>query len=244
MALAASAATNAEVTATQDAIITFDSKISPRVLPRSSSVPVAVRIEGHVRARKRREPAPLTRLQFAITQAATVFKRGLPACDIASIDPSSSTGALEACAPSQVGHGRIRAESHVPGQRRFFFDGRVLLFNGRLESGRAAILVHAFNSRPPSSFVFPFTISSHRGLYGTVLAANVHIGRWSRITDFELVLDRTFRYAGVRRGFLNASCPAPKGFTAGVSAIAQATLGFGDGSESEISVLSSCKVAT
>jgi hypothetical protein len=240
---AASVGTRADVTATHDTFIIFNSKIFPRALPRSGSVPVAIRIEGRVKARKGREPAPLTKIELAIHRAASLFRHGLPVCDISSIDPSSSAEARAACSGSQIGYGRIKAESKFPGQPHFFFDGRAAVFNGRLQDGRPAILIHVFNAKPPSSFVFPFAISRRQGLFGTLLTADVRISRWSRITDFKLVLNRTFRYKGRPRSFLSASCPAPKGFTVGVSPFVRATLSFGDGTKSEIAVVSSCRVA-
>lgn len=238
-----SAGSRAEVTATHDAIITFNSRISPRILPRSGSAPVAIHIEGHVKKRKGRRAASLTKIEIAIHKAATLVSKGLPTCDIAEIDPASSAEALAKCPHAQIGHGRIRAESTFPGQPNASFDGRVLLFNGRLEDGRPAILIHVFNASPPSSFVVPFTISKRRGLYGTVLTARVRINRWSRVTDFNLVLNRSFRSAGHRHSYLNASCPVPKGFSVGFSPFVRATLSFSNGARAHITVVSSCEAA-
>lgn len=240
--LLTAAITRAEVTATHNAIITFNSKIFPRTLPRNGRAPVRIQIEGHIRARKRREPPALTTLELAIHRAADLFHRGLPVCDASLIDPASTTRALKVCPGSQIGYGRIRAQSTFPGTRHFYFNGRVILFNGRLENGQPAILLHVFNPTPPSSVVFPFTISHRKGRYGTVLTAHVRLGHWSRITDFKLVLNRTYRYHGKRRGYLNAGCPAPKGFSIGISPFVLATLSFADKTQSKIAVVSSCRV--
>lgn len=237
------AATRADVTATHDAVIRFNSRILPRSLPRFTPAPVGIRIEGHVKARKNREPAPLTKIQLAINRAARLNRAGLPVCDLGSIDPANSAAAIAACGDARVGHGRVRAESRFSNGKRYFFDGRTLLFNGRLPNGRPAILIHVFNPRPPSSFVFPFTISHRKGRYSTLLTANVKISRWSRITDFEFVLDRRYRYRGRPRSFFSASCPAPAGFSVGISPFVRARLGFGDGVESDISVVGSCRVS-
>jgi hypothetical protein len=237
------APTVGEVTATPDAFITFDSTIRPRVLPRADKAPVAIRIEGHVKRRKGKPPVPLTKIQLAIHRAASIDRRGLPVCTIGEIDPASTAQALAACGEARVGYGLIQAESRFPRQPRFKFNGRSVLFNGRLPDGRPAILIHVFNARPPASFVFPFLISHQQGRYGTVLAADVGLSRWTRITDFRLVLDRTYRYRGKSRSFLNASCPAPAGLNIGISPFVQATMSFGNGRDRQISVVSSCKVA-
>lgn len=237
--LAASTGTRAEVTATKDAIITFDSKLIPRVLPRNDTAPVAMKIEGHVKARKGREPGSLTKIELAIHRAGNVFPKNRPTCRISSIDPATPAVAQAACPGSKIGYGRMRAQSQFPGQDNYYFNGRITAFNGVLENGQSAVLLHVFNRQPPSSFVVPFGISRHsRGQYGTVLTAPARVNRWSRITDFTLVLN-----GGGRKGYLNASCPAPKGFTEGFAPFVQATLSFSDGTASEIPVVSSCRVA-
>src|SRR5204863_8991627 len=131
-------ATRAEVTATHDTIITFNSKIFPRVLPRHGRAPVRIQIEGHIKARKSREPPALATMELAVHEAADLFRRGLPVCDVALIDPASTAGALAACPGSKIGHGRIRAQSTFSGTHNFYFNGNVVLFNGRLENGRPA----------------------------------------------------------------------------------------------------------
>ncbi len=240
--LVLSAGSRAEVTATHDTIIKFDSRIIPEVLPRHSEAPVGIEIEGHLKRRGKREPPPLTKLELAINRAASLSRKGLPVCDISRIDPASTVEALEACPGARIGHGEVRAQSKFPGQPRFFVTGEVVIFNGRLENGRPAILLHIFSARPPTSTVFPLTVSKRSGRFGTALTANVRLGRWSQITDFRLILNRTYRSGGKRRGFVNASCPAPKGLNLGLAPFVKATLSFADKTESEIAVLSSCKV--
>jgi hypothetical protein len=241
--LLGAAVTRAEVTATHDTLITFDSQIFPRVLPRHGEAPIGIRIEGHLKTRKKREPAALTDMELAIQRAGRLTHRGLPICDVDLIDPASTAQAVAACPGARIGYGRIRAQASFPGTQAFYFNGKVVIFNGRLEDGRPAVLLHVFNPTPPTSFVFPLTISHQRGRYGTALSAHVKIGQWSRITDFRLVLKRTYLYKGRRHSYLSAGCPAPAGFSVGISPFVQATLGFADGTETKVPVISSCKVA-
>jgi hypothetical protein len=241
--LLGAAATRAEVSATHNTLITFDTEVFPRALPRHAEAPIGIRIDGHLKARKAVEPSALTAMELGIQRAGHLTHRGLPVCDVALIDPASTSQALQACPGARVGYGRIRAQASFPGTEHFYFNGRVVLFNGRLENGRPALLLHVFNPTPPASFVFPLTISHRPGRYGTVLSAHVRIGQWSHITDFQLVLRRTYLYRGERRSYLSASCPAPVGFTVGISPFVQATLSFADGTRTKLPVLSSCKVA-
>jgi hypothetical protein len=231
------------VTATHDAIISFGSTIFPHVLPRYGTAPVGIQIEGHVKARKGRNPVALTTLQVAIHRAADLNRRGLPVCDISRIDPASSAQALAACPRSRIGYGRVRARLRFPGTRPIHYFGRVTIFNGRLASGRPAILLHLFSPILRTSFVFPLRITHSSGRYRTVLKTQVSLNRWSSVTDFKLVLDRHFTVHGHRRSFLNAGCPAPQGLSIGISPFVVATLGFADGSETRIPVFGSCQVS-
>ena len=242
LAASLSAGSQAEVTTTHNTLIKFDSRLFPRVLPRHGSAPIGIEIEARLRARKKQEPAPLTKLELAINRAGSVTHRGLPVCDVAAIDPASTAQALAACGDARIGYGRIRALASFPGTRHFYFNGRATIFNGRLENGRPAILLHVFNRTPPASFVFPLRISHRSGRYGTVLTAHVQIGQWSRITSFKLILKRSYRYRGQTRSYLNAGCPAPEGFSVGISPFVVATLGFADGTDKDIPLVSYCKV--
>jgi hypothetical protein len=243
LVLLAATVAGAEVTATHDTIISFDSTIFPRVLPRNRTAPVGIRIEGHVKARSKREAPALTTIELAIVNAADLSRQGLATCDIARIDPASSTQALQACPGAQIGYGRIRALSTLPGTHDLHFNGRVTIFNGRLEDGRPAILLHVFSKNLHISFVFPLTITHRSGRYGTVLTAHVRVDRWSSVTDFKLILNRTYRAHGKRKSFLNASCPAPQGFSVGISPFVVATLKFVDGTQTRIPVVGSCRVS-
>lgn len=244
VALALSSGGQAEVVATHDTVISFSSRVFPKKLPRSGIAPVGIEIKGHLKSRTKKEPAPLTGLELAIDRAGKLSTRGLPVCDVSRIDPASSARALKLCGRAQIGHGRIKAQSTFPGQPHRSLNARVLVFNGRLEDGSRAIVLHAFNANPPVSYVFPLRIAHRPGRYGTVLVANVKLGRWSRITAFHIVLFRTYRYKGKKRSLLSAGCPAPKGFTVGIARFVQATLFFGDGKRSLIPVVGSCKVAS
>lgn len=234
----------AEVTISHDTVIRFNSRVFPKALPRSGSAPVGIHIEGHLKPRKKKEPAPLTRLELAIEKAGKLDTRGLPLCDVSELDPATSARAMELCGDARIGHGRVKARSTFPGQPQLALDAQVLAFNGRLKGGGRAVILHAFNAVPPVSYVFPLRVTQRRGRYGTALTANVKLNRWSRITDFNLTLFRTYRYRGERKSFLSAGCPAPRGFSVGISKFVQATLSFGDGRQSRISVVGSCKVAS
>jgi hypothetical protein len=52
---------------------------------------------------------------------------------------------------------------------------------------------------------------------------------WGYVTGLSLNLGRSFKVRGVRRSFLTAGCPAPKGFGLAPFDFARATFYFGTG---------------
>jgi hypothetical protein len=81
------------------------------------------------------------------------------------------------------------------------------------------------------------------GTFKTVLVSTVGraVGPWPRISSFQIAVSRHFTYRGKRRSYLNASCPVPKGFTAGFLSLARATYTFDDGEELQTESVRSCR---
>ncbi len=94
---------------------------------------------------------------------------------------------------------------------------------------RPAILAHVFGTDPvPTSFTLPFELKPSTGTFGTVLQASLPAvtGNSSYITGLSLNLGRSFTSHGVRRSYLSAGCPAPKGFPGASFPFAKASFAF------------------
>ncbi len=96
LALTASPAA-AELTQKGDLFIRFDGGISPTALPRKGLAPIAVRIEGTVRAPHGKEPPSLRRIKIALNRGGKLNTRGLPTCPRGQIASATPSGALAAC---------------------------------------------------------------------------------------------------------------------------------------------------
>jgi hypothetical protein len=204
---------------------------------------VAVHLAGRVFTSDR---APLPRVNWIRLELAwrgVLDTHGLAVCPRARLRGTDSGQAIETCGAAQVGRGRLFARIFVPNQPAFDIRARLVAFNGRTRSGRHAVLVHAYSKHPPVSFVIPFSVHHRSGSFSTVLVALIRrsAGPWPHVANFQIVVSRNFNVHGRQRSYLSASCPAPKGFTAGFS-IARATYSFqGRENDSTVESVRSCR---
>jgi hypothetical protein len=224
-------------------IVSLNGGISPRTLPRGRPAPVAVQLAGRVQTADR---SPLPRVNWIRLELAwrgVLDTHGLPVCPPVRLRSTSSRQALEACGPSRVGHGRLFAKVFVPNQAPIRIHAHLTAFNGRTAGGRPEVLVHAYSPRTPSSFVIRFRVHRNSGAFRTVLVALIRrdAGPWPHVANFEIVVSRHFGFRGKMRSYLSASCPVPKGFTAGFLSFARATYTFQGGEQLTTESVRSCR---
>jgi hypothetical protein len=242
--LAGAAAAQGETVQKGHLRVAFSGRFAPHALPRQGAAPISVAIGGRITTTDGKSPPQLRRITIAINRSGRLDATGLPICRRDEIQPSTNQGALEACRGSLVGAGDFSANVELPQQAPFPADGKVLAFAGR-EDGRPVILAHVYGTDPiPTSYTLPFQIRSSGGTYGTVLTVSLPqvTSDWGFVTGIELRLNRRFTFAGRRRSFISAGCPAPAGFPGAVFPLARASFAFA-GRPPLISVLNrNCQV--
>jgi hypothetical protein len=224
-------------------IVTLKGGISPRKLPRDRPAPVAVHLAGGIETS---DGSPLPRVNWIKLELAwrgQLFTHGLAVCPRARLRSTDSRHALEFCGAALVGRGQLFAKIFVPNQAPFGVHARLLAFNGRTETGRPAVWVHAYSSNPPVSFVLPFTVRHQPGAFRTVLVTTIRrsVGPWPHVANFQITVSRDFSYRGKKRSYLTASCPIPSNFTAGFLSFARATYTFADGRQLRPQTVRSCR---
>jgi len=211
---------------------TFKGRLTPNALPRTSSLPVALRMEGALISINGREPPQLLRIAIAINRHGRLSTTGLPVCPLRSIEATTSKEALAACHEALVGRGQFTAHIAIPTQAPFPAHGKMLVFNSVLH-GRHVLLAHIYGTTPvPTSRVLVMTYQrSSAGTFGTTLTfhmPNLTVN-WGYATGFRLTLQRRYTYRGRPRSFISASCPAPKGLGVVLFTAAKGTYYLGDG---------------
>jgi hypothetical protein len=242
--LAAAPSADAELAQKGDLFVKFDGGISPQALPRQALAPIAVRIEGTIRAPARRRPPALRRIRIALNRGGRIGSRGLPVCHRQQIDPSSSAEALAICGPALIGGGGFTARTALPDQASTVLPGEILLFNTVVD-GRRAILAHVFHRRPaPSTYFILFTIQRTPGTLGTVITGDLpySLNRNGYLKSVYLQIQRRYAFGGRMRSYLNASCPAPAGFPGALFPFARVSMAFEDGRTLASTLIRSCSV--
>ncbi len=243
-ALAFSSLAAAEVSQKNGVRVKVTGSMSPTALPRNGTAPIAVSVAGDISTSKQTSFPKLTKIAIAINSHGKLDRGGLPLCRLGHINPSTTQEALAACRSSLIGEGSFSADVRIPEQSPFPSEGKVLAFNGKLK-GKPAIFAHIYGTRPvPTSYVLPFSITSTRGTYGTLLEASLPevTGEWGYVTGISLDLDRTFSSGGKTRSYLSAGCPAPKGFGKASFPLAKTTFSFDGGLSLSSTLNRSCKV--
>lgn len=224
-------------------IVSLDGGISPLRLPRSHPAPVSVRLSGGLQTSNGSTLPRVTRIELSLAKGGYLFTRGLPVCAARRLQDAKVERALAVCGAALVGHGMLRAAVLVPHQPPFGIKARLLAFNARTRKGAPAVLMYGFTASPPAAVVIPFRIRRGGGRFGTSLVARLPaaLGPWPRFAHFDLTFGRRYRFRSWTRSYLNATCPAPRGFTAGFLTFARVTFTIADGRRIGTEIVRSCR---
>jgi hypothetical protein len=233
----------AERTQSGNLIVSLDGGINPRTLPRHERAPVSVHLAGGIHTSDDSPLPRVDRLKLELAWRGLLSTRGLPVCPQVRLRGIDSRQAIASCGGALVGRGRLYAKIFVPTQEPFGIRANLLAFNGRTKVGRPAVLVHAYTTDPPVSFVIPFAVHRQKGAFRTVLVTTLKrsVGTWPHVSNFRIEVARDFWYHGKRHSYLSASCPVPPKFTAGFLSFARATYTFAGGEELAIESVRSCR---
>jgi hypothetical protein len=213
--LACSATTFAAVVQEGNLRISIATRLEPYKLPRTTSAPIKAFIAGHVFTANGQTPPQLKQMDIEINRHGHIETEGLPVCPLSKIKATSTQRAIAACGEAMVGSGHFWASVVFNEEARpYHTTGRLLAFNGK-RAGQPVLLIHIYTTQPfPSAFVVVFSISQiHDGPYGTELSASLPqaLGDWGFVNRIKMNIGRDYTYEGRRRGYFEASCPAPKG---------------------------------
>ena len=227
-----------------DLIVSLDGGIVPNRLPRHSPAPVSLELSGSVRTADGSPLPRLTTLELALGNGGTIDTDGLPVCRRDQLRATSPEAARRICGAALVGHGKLAIEIFIAGQEPFEYKASLLAFNGRGPGGRPIIWLHVYGTEPPATFLLRFSLSHQEGGLGTVLRARVpaYLHELPHLARFEIEIGRDFSAAGARHGYLDADCPLPPRFHAGIFPFAKASYAFVDGERTSVTIVRGCRV--
>ena len=237
-------ARTSEVTQRGSLRLSVNGKLSPQKLPRDGVAPIAVSVGWKVATTDGSAVPKLRNLRIEINRHGRFDTTGLPTCPYNRIQPASSSRALANCREALVGQGSFNADIALKGQEPYATKGRLLVFNGE-KGGKPVLFGQIYSPYPfATSFVIVFKVQKlGKGTYGTALSATLPkaLASWGNLTGIEMRLQRRYTYAGKRRSYISAGCPAPKGFRQAVFPLARTSFGFAGEGELSSVFTSTCK---
>jgi DNA-binding beta-propeller fold protein YncE len=237
-------ATASEVAQDANVRLEVNGDLAPQKLPRQGSAPISASVGWKIGTTDGAPPPKLKTLKIEINRAGHFDLTGLPTCPYDKIQPATTSRALANCRSALVGRGNFSALIALAGQESYFARGQMLLFNG-LQGKKPVLFGQIYSPRPfANSFVITFALStSGKGHYRSSLTATLppSLRAWGSLTEVQMRLQHTFHYKGVKRSFLSAGCPAPKGFTKVVFPLARTSFAFVGGLSQSLTLNRSCK---
>jgi hypothetical protein len=192
----------------------IDVKIAPKKLSKSTLTPSSLEVTTKVTSSSANGvPSPAVRVTVDFDKSAKLYTKGIPTCDAAKLQNTSTEVALQQCGKAKIGSGKAAALLPV-GVQIFPVQQTVTAFNGVPQGGKPVVLLHTYGTTPvQTSFVLVGVVSNYnKEGYGPRLDVTVPLlaGGAGALTDFNVKIDKKYTYKGQKRSFISAKCPKSK----------------------------------
>lgn len=192
----------------------IDSLIRPKKLSKTSFTPATLRVKTLTTSTTAPDgvPSPAIHAVIDFDKNAKLFTRGLPTCDPSQVQSKSTEEAERACGKAKIGGGKALA--YLKSSRVYEVPQTVTAFNGRPKGGKPVILLHTYGTTPLQAvLVLVGTVSNYgKEGYGPRLDLEIPLiaGGTGALKEFEVTIDKKWRYKGQQRSFISAKCPNSK----------------------------------
>jgi hypothetical protein len=216
VAIVASVATAGPIVAGPDGNTqAIDVKFSPKKLPKAALAPTVLKVTTKTSTTTSANgvPAPAVRAVVDFDKNVALFTKGIPTCDPAELQNTSTEIALAACGKAKIGSGNGSALLPV-GTTVYTEPTTVTAFNGVPQGGKPVVLLHAYGSAPVQTTLVLVGAVSNYGKegYGPRLDIGIPLlaGGSGALTDFQVTIDKKYVYKGKQRSFVSAKCTSKK----------------------------------
>lgn len=217
-----------------------DVAFAPKKLSKSKATPVTLKVTTKTTTTTAPSgvPSPAARAVVDFDRNASLYTKGVPTCDPAKLQSSSTEAALQACGKSKIGTGTGSALLPL-GEKVLTEPTVVTAFNGVPQGGRPVVLLHAYGSAPVQTTLVLVGKVSNLNKEGFGPRLDVEIpkiaGGTGALTDFTVTINKKFRFKGQKRSYVSAKCPSSKKLKA------RATFTYLDGESLTAVSKQSCK---
>lgn len=214
-AIAATAAwAGPTVTAPDGNTQSIDSQIRPKKLSKTKFTPGSLEVTtlttsttdpGGV-------PSPAIHAVIDFDKNARLYTKGLPTCDPAKLQSQSTETAEQACGKAKIGTGH--AIAYLRAGKLYEVPQTVTAFNGVPKGGKPVVLLHTYGTTPLQvSLVLEGAVSNYnKEGYGPRLDLNIPLlaGGTGALKEFNVKIDKEWRFKGEKRSFISAKCTGSK----------------------------------
>jgi hypothetical protein len=193
----------------------IDSVISPKRLSKTQFTPAALKVTTATASTTAANgvPSPATHAVIDFDRNAKLFTKGIPTCDPAKLQNTSTEAALAACSKAKIGSGTASALLPV-GAQVFTVNQTVIAFNGVPQGGKPVVILHTYGTTPiQTTLVLVGTVTNYNKQgYGPRLDLQIPLiaGGAGALTGFQVKIDKKFSYKGKKRSFVSARCTTGK----------------------------------
>lgn len=157
-------------------------------------------------------PSPAVHATIDFDKNAAIFTRGLPTCNPSQVTGKSTEEAERACGRAKIGSGSALA--YLRSSRVYEVPQTVTAFNGTPKGGRPTVILHTYGTTPlQASLVLVGTVSAYnKEGYGPRLDLEIPLlaGGTGALKEFQVTIDKRWRFKGRQRSFISAKCPNSK----------------------------------
>ncbi|MDX6626299.1 MAG: hypothetical protein QOE56_1288 [Solirubrobacterales bacterium] len=158
-------------------------------------------------------PSPTTHVVIDFDKNAKIFTKGIPTCDPAALQSTSTEVALQKCASAKIGSGTAQAVIKV-GENLVPAPATVTAFMGVPSGGKPVVLLHTYTTTPAqTTIVLIGKVSNYnKEGYGPRLDVEVPLiaGGNGALLEFNVKIDKKYKYKGEPVSFISAKCPSSK----------------------------------
>lgn len=158
-------------------------------------------------------PSPAVHATIDFDRSTRLYTRGLATCDPAKLQNQSTEVAKRACGRAMIGGGKAIALLPV-GETVYPVVQTVTAFNGVPQGGKPSVILHTYGTTPvQTTLVLVGTVSNYnKEGFGPRLDLDIPLiaGGTGALKEFQVTINKKWRFKGLKRSFISSKCPKSK----------------------------------
>lgn len=193
----------------------IDSVIGPKKLSKKKLTPGTLKVTTLTTSTTAANgvPSPAVHATIDFDKNAVLYTKGLGTCNSAQLQNQSTEEAERLCGKAKIGGGHATAYLPV-GEKVYEIQQTVTAFNGVPKGGKPVVILHTYGTSPiQTTLVLVGTVSAYnKEGYGPRLDLEIPLlaGGSGALKEFQVTINKKWRYKGQKRSFISAKCPNSK----------------------------------